>query len=296
MFLTEDGKVPVHWWTRATNFGDLLSPWLVNKITGRDVQYAECYQVNYSVIGSILGHVTQNSIVWRTGSFGMERPRREDDMAFKRFSLGAEFLAVRGPLTRNILEINNARCPRVYGDPALLVSRYYIPASLNSDEKFEIGIVLRWSEKDLVKNVFDHRIKLIYLDSEQIENTIDEICSCKRILTTSLHGLIIADAYGIPNGWMYSETPTGLEFKYWDYLISVAKIRSPFVTNLAKLPQMSLDQMLDQILFDSRLIDIDIDLLLSACPFLPGKDRDIVVPAVSLEKKWWFFGSPVIKR
>lgn len=77
MLLTVDGHVPVHWWTHAVNFGDLLAPWLVEKITGRKVVYAEQYDPSYLVIGSILGHATPASIVWGTGSFGTAGERDE---------------------------------------------------------------------------------------------------------------------------------------------------------------------------------------------------------------------------
>jgi pyruvyltransferase len=289
MYITENGMVPVHWWTHAKNFGDLLSPWLVRKITGREVCFADHFQVNYSVIGSILGHTTSNSIVWGTGAFGVEQIRGKNPRAFKQFSAMAKYCAVRGPLTRNLLAVKGVECPRIYGDPALLVSKYYTPLHFPDREKYEVGLVLRWSEKDRMKGDLDPRIKLIYLDTDEIETILDTFCSCKKILTTSLHGLIIADAYGIPNGWLSSDSPTGLEFKYWDYLISVAKVRKPFLMDLAELPMMGLDHMLERIVFDARKVDIDLELLLDSCPFLPGKDAYEVVPNFRIRRKWWSF-------
>ena len=40
MLITEDGKVPVYWWSGEVNFGDLIAPWLVKKISGRDAVYS----------------------------------------------------------------------------------------------------------------------------------------------------------------------------------------------------------------------------------------------------------------
>jgi pyruvyltransferase len=290
MILTEDGKVPVHWWTHAKNFGDLLSPWLVRKITHRDVAYVDCHQINYTTIGSILGHATDNSILWGTGAFGTEKPRRKNQTEFKRFSPNANYTAVRGPLTRNILETKGIKCPRVYGDPALLTPRYFTPHSVRDEEKYTLGIILRWSEKSKQKEEFDPRVKVIYLDTDQIEETIQDICSCHNILTTSLHGLIMADAYGIPNAWLYSDTPTGLEFKYWDYLTSVSKVRKPYLHNLSQLPQMGLERIMNEVNFDGRHIDIDLDLLEAACPFTPGREPDVIAPNYKIRKKWWLFG------
>jgi pyruvyltransferase len=286
MYLTREGKVPVHWWTKAVNFGDLLAPWLVRRITGRDVAYAEMHEHCYVVIGSILGHVTRNSIVWGAGSFGTETLRRTRSRAAQQFAREARYLAVRGPLTRNKLEAAGIACPRVYGDPALLTPDYYRPKVTPSHE---VGIVLRWSEKDVFDRLPLEGVHKIWLKSDDIEGTVDAIASCKRILSSSLHGLILADAYGIPNAWLDSDTPHGREFKYWDYLISVNKVRPPLTYDLTRRG-VSLGSILDEVPFDARPIQIDLPALRDACPFVPGREPDVVVPAVPLKRRWILAG------
>ncbi len=292
MLITQDGKIPVHWWTQAKNFGDLLSPWLVQKISGRMASYAEQYEQNYTTIGSIIGHTTHNSIVWGTGAFGTEKLNNGNLHRYQRFDPNAKYLAVRGPLTRNLLETNGIKCPRVFGDPALLVSKYH---QVKTNQKtHEIGLVLRWSEKNKIKGPLDKNIKLIYLDTDEIEKTIDDFNACKKIMTTSLHGLIIADAYEIPNAWIFSETPKGLEFKYWDYLISTGKTRPPFEIDFEKLHEYSADDFNGMLYFDPRKIDIDLNLLESNCPFIPNKEKDTVVEKLKLKRNWLMLGKRVL--
>lgn len=254
MSTSPDGKIKLHWWTNEVNFGDLLAPWLAEKITGREVDFAERGSPAYVTVGSILSHVSDDCIVWGTGSFGTETS--------KQLAKEADYRAVRGPLTRNKLTTNKIDCPRIYGDPALLTPRYYSP---DVEKTHKLGIVLRWSETKRNQHNIPG-VKPIYLGGDDIEGTIRSFLACEKVLTTSLHGLIIADAYGIPNAWLDSKTPKGLEFKYWDYLISVGKVRNPQQCRL-HAPGVTGDQLIDDIDFDARPINIDLDSLYDSCPF-----------------------------
>ncbi len=258
MLLDDDGKVPVHYWSRVVNFGDLLTPWLVEKMTGRQVSDVESRVVpHYVVIGSILGHVRPNSIVWGTGSFGTEETRK--------ICITANYLACRGPLTRNKIQIAGGECPPIYGDPALLVPEFYRP---QVEKTHEVGVIIRHSEKRWRKQLRGGSggIRLIDLKSDDIEGTIDAILSCRNVVSSSLHGLIIADAYGIPNAWLASSTPTGLEFKYWDYLTAVEKPRQPGHFEFDRKGLTAKD-VLGGLHFDDRPMQLDLGPLKAANPF-----------------------------
>ncbi|TQL44491.1 polysaccharide pyruvyl transferase [Leucobacter komagatae] len=254
MKLETEGQIPLHWWDIKPNFGDALSPWLAQHISGKPVSFAARHSRSYLSIGSILSHAGNESIVWGTGSFGTETPSQ--------LATNAEYRAVRGPLTRNILERNKISCPRVYGDPALLVPAFYSP---DVEKTHELGIVLRWSESNRNKHAIPG-VKPIFLRNDNIEEVLDSFLACEKIISTSLHGLIIADAYGIPNAWLDSPTPKGLEFKYWDYLISVGKTRDPQPYRL-HAPGLTASTLLNDMNFDRRPVNLDLGPLLSACPF-----------------------------
>jgi hypothetical protein len=261
MILGECGKIRVHWWTHAPNFGDVMAPWLVSKLSGRDVEYAAQGEPAYLVIGSILSHVSDNTVVWGVGSFGTETP---EELARK-----AEYLAVRGPLTRNKLVTAGINCPRIYGDPALLAPLVYAPPA---EVEHELGIVLRWSERKIYEKIDIPGVKKILLRRDDVEAVIDEMRSCRRIATSSLHGLIVSDAYGIPNAWIDSDTPVGREFKYWDYLISVDKVRQPATCDLLR-PGLALQTLMQELSFDSRAHKLDLAPLLDVMPFKDAKAR-----------------------
>lgn len=245
----------MRWWDNTRNFGDLLGPWLVKRMTGLDVTWVPKHEPHYVTVGSILGRVSPSSVVWGTGSFGSEHAGQ--------ITRGDRYLSVRGPLTRARLEMFKQSCPSVYGDPALLVPDYHPPVA---QQKFELGMILRWSEAKRKRHFDVEGVKMIDLETGDIEKTLDDITSCKRIISTSLHGLILADAYGIPNAWLIADTGHGKEHKFWDYLLSVHKERNPVEFDITQ-KGLCMSQLLDVFDFDDRSLDIDLDSYRDSCPF-----------------------------
>ena len=273
----QTGHVPLIYWPNTPNFGDLLSPWLFEKLTNCTIAQVQAKptfpkgpkrflqsltesgplaEPNYVGIGSIMSRVRDKSVVWGTGAFGTEQTRQLNKQA--------QYHAVRGPLSRQLLRNCGLDIPEIYGDPALLA-----PLFFDAPEKktHEIGLVLRWSEFDWIKAPVGAGVKIIDLGSSDVEGTLTQILSCNRIITSSLHGLIIADAYGIPNAFLASDTPKGGIFKYLDYFASVNKFRRPKALDFgtARLEIDALDALFE---FDDRAIDFSPDTLLDACPFL----------------------------
>lgn len=257
--IQNDGKVPVQWWTIADNFGDLLSPWLVSKMTGHEVVLADPAEPHYVAIGSILSMTNANSHVWGTGSFGVE------DRAM--FAPDAVYHSVRGPLSRQRLVTQGVRCPVAFGDPALLVPAYFAP---RVEKTHRYGIVARWRERRWQNADLGPGVKLIDLGNPDVEGVIEAMLSCRRIVTGSLHGLVMADAYGIPSAWVKSRTALGGEYKFLEYFSTVGKFRSPQRFDTSR--PVTAARLRHELQFDSRPIVFDHRGLLDSCPFLVRKD------------------------
>ena len=253
--IENDGRVPVRWWIKADNFGDLLSPWLIAKMTGREVVFADPQKPHYVAIGSIINRANAQSLVWGSGSFGTED--------LPPHNARATYTAVRGPLSRARLLAMGVRCPPVYGDPALLAPAYFAP---KVEKTHEFGIVARWSERRWHDAEIGPEIKVIDLGTTDVEGTIEAMLSCRRIVTGSLHGLVLADAYGIPSAWVMTRTARGGEYKYFDYFTTVNKFRNPRNFNTS-IP-VTAARLRDSFEFDDRPIEFDYRRLLDACPFL----------------------------
>lgn len=256
---TDDSYVFARWSGRTSNWGDALNPYLINYITGYNVvNIHDTLNLSrkpvYSVIGSVLdGSDDAGLVVWGSGfKFGdgfFRKPPRE-------------IKAIRGPYTRENILRQGILCPEVYGDPALLLPRYYMPVSLKS---YRLGIVAhcvdqgagvvdKWRENDDV---------LIIDIMSGIQQFVDSICSCKFIASSSLHGLIAADAYGVPSRWIkISDRIDGGSFKFKDYYASqgVEGIEPVVIRT---------ESDIDKIYDGHRGIvvnNVDIDKLLGACP------------------------------
>ena len=135
-------------------------------------------------------------------------------------------LAVRGKLSRDYLINKGIECPAIYGDPAWLLPKIYTPNNKDSD-KTAIGIIPHFVDKNnpIIKklSIINKNIKLIDIQNyKSWQDFVDQICSCYCILSSSLHGLIISDAYMIPNLWIkLSDNISGGGFKFHDYFSSL---------------------------------------------------------------------------
>lgn len=207
------------------NWGDDINVFLIERMTGCRVAIVDYSWVhiyishkNYACIGSILGWMgNKHTEVWGSGIIS-------EQQSFEH--IPKVVYSVRGPLTRQVLLANGIECPEKYGDPALILPRYYTPQSL---KKYRLGIIPHY--KDFGMPVLES-FKKMHNDVLMIDlrsyvhwtDVIELIYSCEYIVSSSLHGLIVSDAYGIPNIWIkVSDEIKGGAFKYLDYFASVHK-------------------------------------------------------------------------
>lgn len=218
---------------------------------------------NYLIIGSTIDMLCKaNTEVWGAGIMhGKQRLK----------SVPTKVYAVRGPLTREVLLSNNVECPMVFGDPALLLPRVYNP---KIEKKYTYGIIIHdYTIKGVDKLTIDgenvsRRDDILMIDlSDYVEWTdiIDKILSCKNILSYSLHGLITAEAYSIPNVWIeFDEHLYGGHFKFHDFFLSIGHDREYPVPISGNNIQTSIIQ---HALSTWKPSELDLKPLINACPF-----------------------------
>ncbi|PQJ32173.1 exosortase [Nonlabens arenilitoris] len=266
--------IRLYWWSeiyiqkkKKENYGDLLGKYLVEKISGKKVQWLRAnkfyfknlWQPVYVTIGSILEHIGTHCTVWGSGIIS-----RDAQVA------GATFLAVRGPLSRKRLQELNYNCPAVYGDPALLLPLYYHP---KIEKKYKLGIIPHINDYEVVKEWYQNmeQVKVIHFRTNDVEQTTDEILSCEYILSSSLHGVIVAHAYQTPAVQVrFSNNIHGDGVKYHDYFLSVGlNTYTPMELFEAQAVEESISYIkdhIDALPSTSKIKQIQQGLL-AVCPF-----------------------------
>jgi hypothetical protein len=191
------------------NFGDYLSHFIVEGVTKKNVVHAQMEEIDLIAIGSIMNFLDSTSHkvkVWGTGHM------YDKDLPVTNKNI--EILALRG-------HFSLAKYPDLkdipLGDPALLTSRYIKPSK---DKLNKVGIIPHYVDKEdprmhVLKN--DPRFMIIDVFDSPIKVAKD-ISSCKYVISSSLHGVIVAHSYLVPAAWVeLSNKVLGDGFKFKDY-------------------------------------------------------------------------------
>lgn len=196
---------------RLNNFGDLLGPIIVSKLlqTYKLKPCPKCTNKTLFTVGSILHFAKDNDIVWGAGRNGKVL---EDRHTFSTLDVRA----TRGPMTRDFLKERGIQAPSVYGDPALLLPELF-PELRKKVTKTRGHI--------FIPNYNDHRLirsKIPVISPNQSPwKVIDIIRESEFVSASSLHGIILAEALGVPCRVVRSRAEN--TFKYLDYFLGTGR-------------------------------------------------------------------------
>jgi pyruvyltransferase len=211
--------VKAYWWKQVPNFGDALAPLLLARFADfEDIEWTTIASADVASVGSILEHIPFG---WKGYIVGSGLLREQSKLKFD--PVEAKILALRGPLSAKDIPGSFA-----LGDPGLLANELIE----YQEKQWDLGIVPHWQDDQLADRFLamipeKFSCKVIHPSSEPL-TVIKEIAACKRIVTSSLHGMIVADAIGgIPRRVEVCEkmAKDGGIFKFQDYS---ATIRSSF--------------------------------------------------------------------
>lgn len=202
----------LYWWEPAdgsVNVGDYLSKVLVSSMLSlRDLQLRDKRDHRHRLfaIGSVLHNARDGEAVWGSGINGKIA---ETAHRFRRLDVRA----VRGPLTRDFLRARGIDVPEVYGDPALLMPCLFPRESLDVAPSLDYVVVPHFNEPT---GKFQQYADRLVLPTSKPLAFVRQLLAARLVVSSSLHGVILAEAYGIPA--IYLDSGNGEHrFKYDDY-------------------------------------------------------------------------------
>ena len=226
---TKRNQVNLHWSIickkksaplKRQNFGDVLGIPIYEYMTTYyqlDKEKKLEKPKHLYTIGSIIFFGYQDAVIWGSGIL------REESKLSLKSKRKLDIRCVRGPLTKERLQKDGydvSEC--VLGDPGVLLPLLYQPIEYR--EKREYSVIFHFSSKERHKN----QIEVLTSDWKR---TVNDIYNSNLIISSSLHGIIIAEAYGIPAIWL-NAAPTESDFKYMDYYYSTERKEIPVCASI----------------------------------------------------------------
>lgn len=233
-------EILAKWFDRKVNFGDLLAPFLIERLSGKTPvnlmhlprsfnifryklgNYAHrralmqrlslSPEPEYLTVGSVMGWGDWRKdvqVIWGAGFMFPDgalkhRPRR--------------IHAVRGHSTYAMLPSDWRGDIAALGDPGLLVADYFElgPARQNA----RIGVIAHYKQRahPVMTALADHPDFKIIEIQQEVASFVEELADCEVVLSSAMHGLIAADSFGIPTRWInFGYLLDGGTFKFRDY-------------------------------------------------------------------------------
>lgn len=201
------------------NFGDALTQTIFKFFLGVDVTWAENTEAGLFAVGSIVEAIPDNytGIVFGAGLMF--------EHSLKNLKK-ARVLAVRGRLTAE-------RCG--LKPEAVLMADLGLLAEL---------LAYRMKVRTKYRGTFRHYVDKrpfdgIHLNPFEDPFTLVQRASmCSEIVSSSLHGIILADSLGIRNMWEPHDDVLGDGFKFQDYASSFGQTMEPYVWRMAPRDQV----------------------------------------------------------
>lgn len=257
----KEGQVSLEYWTKRVNLGDTLAPvicqWMLQRGNAAKAEgkSAVTEPVHLMTVGSILNMGQFDSTVWGSGILSIDVLKEVYEKSQYR---KLDIRAVRGPITGAILKNAGYDVPDVYGDPGVLMPLIYEPDRKEKTVPFTI-IPHYLNFRNCISEGY-HYLNILTSDYRAF---IDQIVKSKLVISSSLHGIILAEAYGVPSVLLnYHDIDL---LKYYDYYFSTGRrnvkiassIKEALDTEPVPLPELSEMQkkLLDSFPYDLFKMD-----------------------------------------
>ena len=219
-------KLKLHWWVGEgpPNLGDELGSIIFERVYGTGFEHSSIFEADLVTVGSVLQTVvTSKRIADREKPLHVVGSGLMWQMALERIPDSVRIHSVRGILSKNALERTESALVPI-GDPGLLVPRLTDAVPTGSAKMAVIPHRNKVLHQGLRRHFDTIGVEILDIRTKDLDTFCQKMCEYEFILSESLHGLIIADAFGIPNAWLrLNEIHKGGSYKFYDYFGSVGR-------------------------------------------------------------------------
>lgn len=221
----EKNKVNLNYCHDFKNVGDNISPIIVKyaaELNGVEINQEINETRHLYGVGSIITAGAQDCTVWGSGLLNTK-------ILGRLYSRKLDIRSVRGPLTRIVLMDQGYNVPEVFGDPAILMPLIYDP---KVDKKYPVSVITHTNEGTELP---DGNIHIIDVQTDDYKQFVEEIKASELVISSSLHGIIFAEVYGVKAILL---KPSVDLFKYFDYYYSTNRYSFPIAETVESALKM----------------------------------------------------------
>lgn len=207
-----------YWDRDAANFGDELTALIFRQLAGVELTWSPLEEAELVGAGSFVDSIPRDFAGSILGSGSMY------DVGWVDLP-GANVICVRGHLTARALGLPDV----LKADLGLLAADLIQPVA---DRDIRLGMMRHYTDpRPSAGRRLDPRADPL--------TTIAYAARCRAIVSSSLHGLVLADSLGIPNMWDPYPGVAGAGFKFRDYASAFGERIEPYVWRVADQVQVA---------------------------------------------------------
>lgn len=211
---SENKAICLKYFQKYPNVGDVFSRVVAEHYFSKNIiplRPAPVSETNLILLGSILHWADSQSVICGAGFMFSDAQLAVPPKAI---------VCVRGPLTAGLLQKQGITLPNRFADPGVLAPLLF---KNTGKIKFKIGIIPHYHDAGSVwiKHCKNQGFPIIDVFAPP-KKFFHKIQQCEVLLSSSLHGLIFAHAFGKPAVWIeISDRVAGNGFKFFDYYQSI---------------------------------------------------------------------------
>ena len=226
--------VNLEYWKECVNIGDTLAPiifaWMLKQHNISPEQRIRGIK-HLLTVGSVIDpkRGSCDATLWGSGIHTLSVA--VNNVKYRNIRK-LDIRAVRGPFTEKILKSCGYKCPEIYGDPAILMPLIYMPN--RRERKNGVIVVRHFKSADLD---IPESCRKLDTRTNDYKYFIDELCTSEKVISSSLHGIILSESYGIPAIFLQENMDNEI-LKFYDWYYSTGRREIKFAYSLDEAIQM----------------------------------------------------------